>query len=253
MSPSSTRTSSARRARRSRPRSWRSSRPGAQVVLGEPEWEEAARSAGAAGVTVVAGSSGVLAHAAVECFLGRTVDPHPLEDVVVPGRLERVGESPLEIWDGAHNLAGVGYLLTRVPRADWVLVVSILADKDAAGMLAALSALGGRLVATSSSSPRALPAEELAALGATVLRGVEVVADPREALSRGREAGRRGGRGPRHRLPLPACGPGLRPPFVSTMASVGERLSVFVLAAVVLFAIVAIAFGAGWLVGKILL
>jgi hypothetical protein len=37
------------------------------------------------------------------------------------------------------------------------------------------------------------------------------------------------------------------------MASVGERLSVFALAAVVLLAIVAIAFGAGWLVGKILL
>ncbi len=37
------------------------------------------------------------------------------------------------------------------------------------------------------------------------------------------------------------------------MASVGERLSVFVLVAVVLFAIVAIAFGAGWFVGKILL
>jgi len=37
------------------------------------------------------------------------------------------------------------------------------------------------------------------------------------------------------------------------MASVGERLSVFVLAAVVLFAIVALAFGAGWFVGKILL
>jgi hypothetical protein len=37
------------------------------------------------------------------------------------------------------------------------------------------------------------------------------------------------------------------------MASVGERLSVYAFAAVVLFAIVAIAFGAGWLVGKILL
>jgi hypothetical protein len=36
------------------------------------------------------------------------------------------------------------------------------------------------------------------------------------------------------------------------MASVGERLSVFALAAVVLFAIVAISFGAGWLVGKML-
>ena len=37
------------------------------------------------------------------------------------------------------------------------------------------------------------------------------------------------------------------------MASVGERLSVFVLAAIVLFAIVALSFGAGWLVGKVLL
>jgi hypothetical protein len=37
------------------------------------------------------------------------------------------------------------------------------------------------------------------------------------------------------------------------MASVGERLSVFLLAAAVLFAIVAISFSAGWLVGKILL
>jgi dihydrofolate synthase / folylpolyglutamate synthase len=161
-------------------------RPGAQVVLGEPEWEEAARAAGAVGVSVVAGSSGVLAHAAVESFLGRTVDPAPLEEVVVPGRLERVGESPLEIWDGAHNPAGVGYLLTRVPRADWVLVASILSDKDASGMLAALSALGRRLVATSSSSPRALPAEGLAALARPFFADVHVAADPLAALALGR-------------------------------------------------------------------
>ena len=37
------------------------------------------------------------------------------------------------------------------------------------------------------------------------------------------------------------------------MGYVGERLSVFALAAVVFFAIVALAFGAGWLVGKMLL
>ena len=162
-------------------------RPGALVVLGEPEWEPAARDAGAGGVTLVAGSDPALAHAAVESFLGRTVDPAPLEGVVVPGRLERVGEAPLEIWDGAHNLAGAGYLLTRVPRADWVVVASILADKDAAGMLAALSALGGRLVATSSSSPRALPAGELAALAEPFFGQVEAVSDQAVARARGRE------------------------------------------------------------------
>jgi hypothetical protein len=37
------------------------------------------------------------------------------------------------------------------------------------------------------------------------------------------------------------------------MASVGERLSVFALAAIVLLTIIAIAFGAGWFIGKILL
>jgi hypothetical protein len=37
------------------------------------------------------------------------------------------------------------------------------------------------------------------------------------------------------------------------MASVGERLSIFALAAVVLVAIVALAYGAGWFVGKVLL
>jgi dihydrofolate synthase / folylpolyglutamate synthase len=160
---------------------------GAQIVLGEPEWEEAAREAGAGGVTVVAGSPGALAHSAVESFLGRTVDPGPLEDVHVPGRLERVWEAPVEIWDGAHNLAGVGYLLTRVPRADWVVVASILAEKDAEGMLAALSALGETLVATASSNPRALPAGELAGLGRRFFAEVEVVPEPVEALERGRE------------------------------------------------------------------
>jgi dihydrofolate synthase / folylpolyglutamate synthase len=162
-------------------------RPGAVVVLGEPEWEGRARAAGAAGVTVVAGASGVLAQAAVESLLGRPVDPAPLEDVVVPGRLERVGDEPLEIWDGAHNLSGVGYLLTRVPRADWVVVTSILADKEASGMLAALSALGSRLVATSSSNARALPADELAAVAGPFFEHVEVVAEPTAALLRGRE------------------------------------------------------------------
>ncbi|MGH3023551.1 MAG: bifunctional folylpolyglutamate synthase/dihydrofolate synthase [Gaiellaceae bacterium] len=163
-------------------------RPGAQVVLGEPEWEEAAREAGATAVTVVSGSSAGLAHAAAECFLGATVDPAPLDDLRVPGRLERVGDSPLEIWDGAHNLAAVGYLLPRLPRADYVVLASILRDKDAAGMLAALSALGSRLVATASTNPRALPAGDLATLAEPYFDSVETVPDPTEALARAREA-----------------------------------------------------------------
>jgi hypothetical protein len=37
------------------------------------------------------------------------------------------------------------------------------------------------------------------------------------------------------------------------MSHVGERISVFVLAAIVLTAVVALAFGVGWLVGKAIL
>jgi dihydrofolate synthase / folylpolyglutamate synthase len=166
---------------------------GATVVLGEPEWEEAARAAGASAVVGTGRSNLALAHAAVESFLGRPVDPHPAEAVALPGRLERVSESPLEIWDGAHNLAGIGHLLARVPTIDYVLVVSVLEDKDVRGMLAALSALGGSLIATTSSNPRALPPADLARLAQPYFPRVVAVEDPREAVARARrEAGDQG-------------------------------------------------------------
>jgi dihydrofolate synthase / folylpolyglutamate synthase len=166
--------------------------PGATVVLGEAEWEEAARGAGAREVVVTGQANAALALAAAEALLGRELEPLA-EEVALPGRLERRGEAPLEIWDGAHHLAGVGYLLPRLPSRRYVLVVSILADKDAAGMLAALSAVGDALVATSSSNARALPAEELARRGAAFFRRIEVVDDPAEALARGRELAGPGG------------------------------------------------------------
>jgi dihydrofolate synthase / folylpolyglutamate synthase len=162
--------------------------PGATVVLGEPEWEEAARAAGAASVVVAGRSNLALALAASESFLGRPVAAPPAQEVVVRGRLERVGEEPLEIWDGAHNLAGVGWLLARLPSRQYVVVASILAEKDVDGMLAALSALGDHLVATSSSNERALAAEDLAARGDRFFRQIDVVPDPAAAVARARQA-----------------------------------------------------------------
>ena len=126
-----------------------------------------------------------LAVAAAEAFVGRDVDPHAADDVRLPGRLERRGESPLELWDGAHNLAGLGYLLPRLPaRDDWVVVASILADKRPELMLEALSVLGGRFVATQSSNPRALPAGELAARAEPYFQHVDALADPDAARRR---------------------------------------------------------------------
>jgi dihydrofolate synthase/folylpolyglutamate synthase len=161
--------------------------PGATVVLTEPEWEELARANGAAAVVVAARSNLAVALAAAEAFLGRPVDGHV--DVRLPGRLERVSEDPLEIWDGAHNLGGVGYVLARLPSARYTLVASILADKDVEGMLAALSVLGDRFVATRSSSARALSAVDLSERAGRYFAEVEAVEEPAEALARARAAG----------------------------------------------------------------
>jgi dihydrofolate synthase/folylpolyglutamate synthase len=142
----------------------------------------------------VAGASNLaLAAAAAEAFLGRPVDLHAADDVALPGRLERRGEHPLEIWDGAHNLAGVGYLLPRLPDREYVLLCSILSDKRPELMLEALSVLGGTLVATESANARSLQAGDLASRAEPYFRHVEPFPDPQAARARALEiAGREG-------------------------------------------------------------
>jgi dihydrofolate synthase/folylpolyglutamate synthase len=162
--------------------------PGSTVILTEPEWEGLARENGAEFVVVTGHSNLAVALAAAEAFLGAPVDGHV--DVQLPGRLERVQDDPLEIWDGAHNLGGVGYVLARLPSARYVVLASILADKDVEGMLAALSALGDRFVATCSSSRRALSAAELTERAARYFAQVEAIDDPARALAHARSLGK---------------------------------------------------------------
>jgi dihydrofolate synthase / folylpolyglutamate synthase len=170
--------------------------PGCTVVLSEPEWRELAEENGAAVVVVTGRSNLALAIAAAESFLGRPVDPHAADVVELPGRLERRGDDPLEIWDGAHNLAGIGWLLPRLPAAPpggWTLVASILRDKRPGMMLEALSVLGPALVATESRNGRALPAAELAALASAHFEQVEAVPEPSAARARALELAGPGG------------------------------------------------------------
>jgi dihydrofolate synthase/folylpolyglutamate synthase len=170
--------------------------PGCTVVLGEPEWRELAEENGAAEIVVTGRSNLALAIAAAESFLGRPVDPHAADTVTLPGRLERRGEQPLEIWDGAHNLAGLGWLLPRLPQAPaggWTVLASILRDKRPGMMLEALSVLGPTLVATESTNGRTLPAAELAALGSAHFDRVETVPEP--AAARARALDLAGGKG----------------------------------------------------------
>jgi dihydrofolate synthase / folylpolyglutamate synthase len=161
--------------------------PGCTVVLGDPEWEGVAHANGASRVVVAGSSNLALAVAAAEAFLGAEVDPHAAEAVELPGRLETRSEEPLEIWDGAHNLAGVGYLLPRLPSREYVLVCSILADKRPELMLEALSVLGSTLIATESSNSRAIRAGDLAAHAEPYFQHVEPIPDPFEARRRALE------------------------------------------------------------------
>ena len=182
---------------------------GVTLVLGpvDPEVEVLARETGAR--IVRAGGDGVppealtgyqrtnfsVAVAAARAHLG-TLDPAKVADVAarvtVPGRMQIVGERPLTIYDGAHNPSGVAALAAALPEATGgrplVAVVSILDDKDAAGMLRALAGNTSGAVFTSTTNPRALSPATLASLWAQVGGGAsEIAADPREAVRRAQE------------------------------------------------------------------
>ena len=137
-----------------------------------------------------------LARAAAEAFLGH-VDEAALHraaaELEVPGRLEVVGERPLTLHDAAHNQAGAAALAAALPEVldgrPLVAVLSVLDDKDAAGILRALLPACRGAVFTRCASPRSLGPATLASMAAKVHPGLaaETVADPRVALPRARE------------------------------------------------------------------
>ena len=199
------------------------------------------------------------AQAAAEAFLGRPIEGDA--DVRLPGRLEWRGED--ELWDGAHTPEAVDWLLERVPGRDWVVVASMLEDKDTAAMLERLARVGHTLVATRSSSPRALPAAELADRARRYVSNVVAVEDPVAAVRRAHELGSRvlvtGSLyllADLHAAPVSVSVPGHAPRRArrrrrprSRSGAAGAIL--FAILALVLF--VAAAFATGFLIGKLLI
>jgi dihydrofolate synthase/folylpolyglutamate synthase len=123
---------------------------------------------------------------AVEALLG---EPRRLAEASLPGRLEIRGS---EVRDGAHTPEAAAWLLERLPEPhDYVVVASILRDKDAPAILERLAAAGRTLVATASSNPRALPAGEVADLARSRFAAVHAEPDPEAALRRARALGPR--------------------------------------------------------------
>jgi dihydrofolate synthase / folylpolyglutamate synthase len=96
-----------------------------------------------------------LARIAAEAFLGRALDPDGVAAaaaVEVPGRFERVGDSPPTFLDAAHNADGAEALAEALPEvADGhpvVACLAVLADKDAPAMARALAPTVERAVCT---------------------------------------------------------------------------------------------------------
>jgi dihydrofolate synthase/folylpolyglutamate synthase len=115
-----------------------------------------------------------------------------------PGRLELLEVGGRDVLlDGAHNPAGAATLAAalddlrpflRPAEAPLTLVMGAMADKDVAGIVAALAgaaALGGaRIIATRVDLPRAMPAEALAAVwrGRFAGASIEAIDDVGRAL-----------------------------------------------------------------------
>jgi dihydrofolate synthase/folylpolyglutamate synthase len=181
-------------------------KPGATLILG-PVDDEVRGLALATGARVVQpeplhtalpgyqAQNFAVAVAAARAHLG-DLDPARVAEVAnrirVPGRMQVVCERPLTIYDGAHNPSGVEALAATLPATvgnrPLIAVVSVLDDKDAAGMLRALVGKTAGAVFTSSRNPRALSPATLASL-AEQLGGPpsEIVRDPRAAVVRAQE------------------------------------------------------------------
>jgi dihydrofolate synthase/folylpolyglutamate synthase len=148
-----------------------------------------------------------LAVAAVRLLLGRldaAAAREALAATAVPGRLQKVGERPLVLADGAHNPDGVRVLAqslaaVSVPRPT-VGVLAIMRDKGYDEMLEVFIPLLDEAVCTQASEPRSLSAQELAAaLRAALVRlgratpDIRTETDPHEALALARRTAGPGG------------------------------------------------------------
>ncbi len=131
-----------------------------------------------------------LALAAVEAFFGAGADRQldldtvraGFADATSPGRLERVRSAPTVLLDAAHNPHGARALAKTLTDEfgfrRLIGVVSVLADKDAPGILTELEPVLDAVVVTQNGSPRALEVEALASLAEEVFGEDRVATAP---------------------------------------------------------------------------
>ncbi len=133
-------------------------------------------------------SNACLALAAVEAFLGSGDEALDVDIVREgfasadsSGRLHAVRLDPTVLVDSAHNPHGARALAAAIHDSftfDRLIgVVGLLSDKDAHGVLEALEPVLDELIVTTPASPRALPADDLAAVAENYFSGKDVVVE----------------------------------------------------------------------------
>lgn len=121
------------------------------------------------------GHNAALAVAAVEALIGGAqrriagdIVSEGLQAATSPGRLQLLGISPTVIVDAAHNPHGAAALAQAMGDSfdfdEWGVVLGILADKDAAGIVARLAPVAAHVFATAPESERASDADTIADL-----------------------------------------------------------------------------------------
>ena len=132
----------------------------------------------------------VLALAAVEAFFGAGKDRQLVVEAVreafaeveMPGRLERVRAAPTVLLDAAHNPHGARALAATISEEfafrRLAAVVSVMADKDARGILEALEPVVSEIVVTRNNSERAMPLDELNDVALSIFGEDRGVAEP---------------------------------------------------------------------------
>ncbi|MDX2375501.1 bifunctional folylpolyglutamate synthase/dihydrofolate synthase [Microbacterium sp. LRZ72] len=121
------------------------------------------------------GRNAALAIAAVESLIGGATQKiagevlsEGLAAVASPGRLQLIGTHPTVLVDAAHNPHGARALAEALGSAfafdEWALVLGVLGDKDAAGIVQQIAPIASEIFVTSPDSDRADDPEHLADL-----------------------------------------------------------------------------------------
>lgn len=122
-----------------------------------------------------------VAIASAEAFLGGPLEVEQvrtaLRGVTSPGRFEIRPGTPPVVLDAAHNPHAAWALarnLTARGSGKTIAVLAVMADKDYAAMLRELVGAVDQVICTRNSSPRSLPADELAACARQVFGAARV-------------------------------------------------------------------------------